>query len=278
MRRDTSARSSARPVGWLTAAALAAGLALLLLLSPARAQEETATPFDIEGLIGTEEPTPEPDTDTVIRIEVADDVQPLGEGEEFEASVVIESVEHLAAFDFTIAYDPERIEPIFEEGEPSDGAAVEGGTNIVVREAGQFIETSDRGDSLQCPIHFDRSSQLTVSCNTFGPPVCAGGAEGASGSGLLAIVPLRSKGGGDTTLEFITSNLILDDIEPCDLEGEARVIRIPHRRVDTTVGLVGPGVGTGTIIAIVAGVVVIAAVGGSAGLFWYRRRRARMSA
>lgn len=279
---NRSTWSAAWRTGSLAAAALAAGLLFFVLLSVTRAQEETP---DLGPALGEEDATPDPETDTVLRVEVDEAVQPVESGDQFEASVYVENVENLAAFDFSITYDPERIEPVFDDNgdSPQDGPAIGPGEAVQVLNAGQFIEGSDRGATMECPLRFHRVSEVTgdqwvtVSCNTFAQPVCIGGPEGASGSGLLGAVLFRSLGGGDTTLELSNSTLVLDDVEPCDPDGDFRVVSIPHRRADAEVRLAGNGVDTGTVIGAVVGAVVIAAVAGSAGLLWYRRRQARSS-
>ena len=75
-----------------------------------------------------------------------------------------------------------------------------------------------------------------------------------------------------TTLELIESNLVLDDVEPCDPE-TFRTVAIEHRREDANVALVGGGSDT-PWAAIIAGVAIAVVVvgGGVAGLAWYRRR------
>jgi hypothetical protein len=254
--------------------------ALALSASTALAQEETAPPTLEEG-VPTPEPTVEedidPESNTVVLIQVDPAIQPIPEGEQFNAQVMVENVDHLAAFDFTITYDPERIDPVLDpEATPEEGATVEGGTPITASDLGLILEGSERGEALSCPLHFNRGNQVTVSCNTFAPPVCLDGPAGASGSGVLATLPFVSKGGGDTTLVLTGSTLALDDIDPCDPEADFQIIRIPHRRQDSQIELEGGGGGSlssTTIAGIAIGVIAVAAIAGSAGLIWYRRRQ-----
>jgi hypothetical protein len=268
---------------WRLGLALAVVPAAVLLLCalPIGAQEETPPVETPAEQLVTEEPTVEedidPESNTVVRIDVAQDIQPIPEGEEFEASVIVENVEHLAAFDFTITYDPERLEPVIDpNATPEESADVSGGEQVSVLNLGQFIEESERGQSLSCPLHFVRGSEVTVSCNTFAAPVCLDGPEGASGTGTLATVLFRSLGGGDTTLTLSGSTLALDDIDPCDPEADFQVIRIPHRRQNAQIELEGGGSGglsSGTVIGVAIGVIAVVAIAGSAGLVWYRRRQ-----
>jgi hypothetical protein len=48
---------------------------------------------------------------TVVRLQI-EGVQPVESGDEFQAAVLVDNVEHLAGFDFTIGYDPERVKPV----------------------------------------------------------------------------------------------------------------------------------------------------------------------
>ncbi len=198
--------------------------------------------------------TPEPETDTLIRVEVDALTQPVQSGDEFEARVMVDNVDHLAGFDFTIQYDPQRLK--FER----------------VSDEGTFLDSGARQDKI-CDMPETAENAVNVLCNTLGPPLCFGGEAGASGSGLLARAVFRSKGGGSTMLDIINSTLALDDVQPCDPENGA-VQQIPHRREGASVQLIGgPGGGISWAIvgpAIAVGVVVVALAASA----WYRRRRA----
>lgn len=224
---------------------LLAALGMFLALGPVRAQE-TSEPTN----------TPEPDTNTVVRLAVEEPVEPLPAGQEFPVDVLVDSVEHVAGFDFTITFDPDKLEFVRAEGQ------------------GEFLNTGERPD-IRCPDLTVGEGSLSVLCNTFGPPLCLGGGVGASGSGLLATVVFLARGKGDATIELSDSTLALDDLEPCD--PESPVISIPHRREGAlTVPMEGGGGGfsTGLLIGIIAGAAIGAVVVVGGGLLWYRRRQA----
>ena len=186
----------------------------------------------------------------VVRIEV-DALQPIPAGEEFEARVVVDDVQGLAAFDFELAFDPERVR--YRE----------------MRDVGLILSESDR-TNVRCNDPELLEDSVTVSCVTLGPPVCLGGPAGASGSGVLARVVFTARGGGDTTLSLRNSTLVLDDLQPCD--PETSPTRIPHDREDLTIRLEGGEGGIPwLIIGPVAAVVVLGVLGAGAGLLWYRR-------
>ena len=243
-------------------AALLAGLlfgsALLsvLLFSPVRAQE------------------------ALLRVEIDAPIQPVPKGEEFEARVLVEDVGHLAGFSFTLAYDPKRVEPVRDEGEIPLDEQVEGDeVPVRVLDVGSFLMESERGEGMICSRSVARDSDgdgkrdaVAVSCVTTGPPVCLDGVPGVSGSGLLARVVFRAKGGGDTTIRLASSTLALDDLPDCDLEGLGAA-EIAHRTEEASVELAGGGL-SGAVIAIIAVVVAVVIIGGAGGFLFYRRRTA----
>ena len=266
-RRTTNGRwaSAARLLGLLGGVAL-----LALLFSPVHAQDQgTATPASTPG----EQP--------VVRMEIGAPKQPIDSGQEFGVSVLVDNVQHLASFDFTIQFDPQKLEPVQEaatgsgtpEAVPTTNITQGGRQNIRVDNAGQFLSTSDRGQNVSCPVHFAQGSTVAVNCVTLAAPLCLGGPAGASGSGLLATVYFRSKGGGATKLTFAKTTLIPDDLDPpCDPEAIGSSPSISHRHEDSSVELSGGSGGSnGAIIGVVAVVVVVLAAG-AGGLLWYRRR------
>ena len=205
------------------AVGLIAGLSVLavLLIAPVAAQEtpEGTPETPVEGQTPAATGTPEPTTNTVVRIDVVAEKAPVPKGDEIEAHVKVENVEHLAGFDFTITYEPKRLKPMEEElAEPGD--VREGVIGARVLDVGQFLSTSPRGEGMVCddPKADLNNHTVTVSCVTAGPPVCLDGAEGASGSGLLGRVIFESKGGGTATLKLTDTTLVLDDYQVCGAE------------------------------------------------------------
>ena len=222
-------------------------LMALLFSGPVRAQE---TPVESQQNAAA---TPA----ALLRIDVAMPDKPIPAGEEFEARVLIENVDHLAAFELTIGYDPKRL-------------SYEG-----VRDQGQFLAASQRGENISCTEPEPGPNSVLIVCTTLGPPLCLGGTAGASGSGLLATGVFKSKGGGSTVLDLRETVLISDDVQPCD-PVELNTQSIEHSVESASVELGGGGgggswLGVGPIIAIVA----LVLIGGSfAGFLWYRRRGA----
>lgn len=227
---------------------LAASLGFLLVVTTASAQ---LPPLE-------EEPTetPVPDTDTIIRLEVDQPLEPLESGLEFQVRVLADNVEHMASFDFALGFDADKAELVRIENQ------------------GQILEGGER-QNIECPDLEGGEGLVQVNCITFGPPVCLGGDVGVSGSGLLATVVFASRGKGDATIELTTSTMALDDVEGCD--DEAPVQAIPHLRGDeVTIDLAGGGGSSSTIliIGIIVGVAVAVAVVGGGGYLWFRRRSA----
>lgn len=248
MRQQLLAVGGARRLGQLFGLLLVASLPLLILQLPVRAQE---TPTETPEILAT----PEPATNTVIRIDVDPQAQqPVAAGKEFTARVTVENVGHLAGFSFTIQYDPKKLS--FER----------------IIDQGQFIKSTGRQETF-CPAPTTRGNTVGVLCNLLGPPVCLGGQPGVSGSGLLGSLVFKSRGDGSATLKLSESALALDDVQPCDPD-TGIVQQIPHRLgEDATVQLSGGGGVSWVIIgpSIAVGIVVLAGLG-MAALAWRRRR------
>jgi hypothetical protein len=233
----------------------------------------------------TEEPTPGPEVQTLVRLEIPTTVeQPVPEGDEFEVQVYVDKVEHMAGFEFALGYDPDKLEPVIISS--SEGATAEEGTpvpggNSVVKTANLaklFVDDGrDPEGGFLCSQPQVRGSAVSVTCNLLEAPVCAGGAPGISGDGLLGSVFFKAKDGGTTTIEVDKSTLVLDDVAPpCELQEEEPldIQTIPHRRQGIDVELkADEGSNMLLIVGIVVAVVVIAAAGGG-GYLYFRRRQA----
>lgn len=273
------------PRGWL-ALSLLALLVAWFGVSQALAQEtpeSTATP-----------PLPTPQATHEVQgtpalIMIQPQADSVDVGEEFEVEVLVEDVENLGSFNFTIEYDPELVEPVRASdgattatpGVPTplapDDAAAGAAEDIPVRgEAGGLLADSERGGSISClgPFTREGENQVFVTCVTVDAPFCLGGAAGASGSGLLGRVAFRALEEGTAGFQLTDpTGLILDDIDPCDPE-IPRAVGIPDRWDGATVQLAGSdggfGVLIGVIIGIAAAVVAVAVAGG--GFLWFQRR------
>lgn len=196
----------------------------------------------------------------VMRIEVDGPAQPIPEGQEFRARVLVDNVEHLAAFEFTIAFNADLV------------------SYVGIEDQGAFVSSSERGENISCPEPFAELDSVTVVCSTPGPPLCLGGMPGAAGSGLLGTAIFKSKGGGTAALDLNKTTLVLDDIEPCDVDNGVTQ-PIEHSAAGASVSLEGgDDGGSGVLIASVAGVVVAVVVVAVAGFLWYRRSGTRPQA
>lgn len=287
----TSVRSdSLRPFLRLLALTALPVLLVLVFLSAASAQEPTqgATPVATISSgdttpTATVEPTPDPNVKTLVRIEVDPQTKPIPSGQEFEARVMVDNVEHLAGFSFTISYDPKRLQPvkpgsaeITPENTPVAGLS---GNPVKGRAIGDILASSSRSEGVICSGPVAQSSTVVAACVTRFPPICLGGPVGASGSGLLGAVYFKSKGGGPTTLTLAESDLVLDDVQPpCD-PADIQVQAIPNRRENAPIDLAKGGGSSSTLLVVIIGlVVVVIVVGGTGGYLWYRRRQAGPSA
>ena len=178
-------------------------------------------------------------------------IEPIEAGAEFAVELLVENVENLSAFDFTISYDPELMS--YER----------------VEDVGLFLATGERED-ITCPEPISTEGRLIVFCVTNHPPVCVGGPAGASGSGLLARVFFKARGEGVAMLVLSDpTTLALDDIDPCD--PNLNIPEIPHTRQSASVELLGGDSFPWLIVGPVIGGVVLVLIGGGIGLSLRRR-------
>lgn len=232
----------------------------------------------------TEEPTPGPEVQTLVKITVDPAVQPVPKGHEFEAVVSVEKVEHLAGFEFAIGYDPKRVEPVIaskgsqsaatsQQGTPSGGTSQQ--DVVKTGSLGQFLKSSGRQDIL-CSDAKVLGNAALVTCSLLGAPVCAGGAPGVSGDGVLGSIFFKSKGGGVTNLELSESKLVLDDVAPpCPAAEDDPIVVQPivHRNQGATVELKKSSSNGALMIGLIGVVVAVIVVGGGGGYLLYRRRQ-----
>jgi len=241
---------------------LPASLLALLLLSPAGAQEQ----------------------ETVVRVEVDSVVQPVKEGDQFAAQVLVENVEHLCCFEFILKYDPDKVRPVEGTSTAPEGTAAAPSEQplpadtvaVKVLDMGQIFSTSGGRQDLLCAraVADTKANTVDVSCSTVGLPVCLGGAEGPSGAGVLGRVLFTSRGDGTAKLELTKTTLLLDDVRPCDPEN-LNIPEIPHRREDASVEVIGGGGGISwaVLAPIIIAAVAVVLVGSYVGYQRYQRRR-----
>lgn len=247
-------------------------LAWLAAMPPAHAQETpepTAAATDVAPPLSGD--------GTTLQLQIDAPEQPVPVGDVIRATVLVENVEHLAGFDFTITYDPDRLRLIeADQGgtpvptiDPALGGF--GVPSVQVDELGGFLAESGRGGQLFCQVPSAGNGQVVVNCNTAFAPACLGGPDGASGTGTLSVIPFESRGGGTTTIEITSSTLVLDDIEPCDTD-DGRPQAIEHTRgAAATLELAAKDDSSTMLIIIIVIVVVVVVAAGGGGYYAYRR-------
>jgi hypothetical protein len=213
-----------RRIGLPIGCAALLGLLLLAFSAAAGAQTPTEVSQPTESQpSATIEPTPGPDVRTVVKITVDQAIQPIPKGQEFQAVVSVDDVEHLAGFDFTITYDPKRVQPVQVAGAQQQASTAQQGTPIggstgkVIKSAnlGQFLKSGGRADIACSDPRAISGTEAGVLCTLLGAPLCFGGLPGVSGSGVLGSLTFKSKGGGVTTLKLAKSDLSLDNFAQC---------------------------------------------------------------
>ena len=267
------------PLGPILRIGFIAALGALLFLSPVQAQEtpDAATDSPLE--------TPAPQAGTRVFLEIEAPLgEPVDDGDTFFVHVMIADVESLSAFDFQLGYDRERIEPIRlddDGGTPTvDGnLGVEGGDVLVAGEIGDFFADSPRDSLCSGPlIRPALQGRVLGLCAGVALPVCLGGPAGVDGSGRLATIEFKSKGGEMTEVALAQTTLVADDVEPpCDPQDEDfSPVVIEHSRGPTVTVLLSGGGGSGILlIAIIVIVVVVVLAAGLGGFLLYQRRSAR---
>ncbi|MCH7700013.1 MAG: hypothetical protein IH865_13845 [Chloroflexi bacterium] len=269
------------PLGPILRIGFIAALGALLFLSPVQAQETPDAATDIP----SETPVPQTDTRVFLEIE-APSGQPVNDGDTFFVHIMIADVESLSAFDFQLSYDRERIEPIRLDDDGGTPAAegelrVEGGDVLVAGEIGEFFADSPRDSLCTGPlIRPALQNRVLGLCAGVALPVCLGGPAGVDGSGRLATIEFKSKGGEMTEVALVQTTLVADDVEPeCDPQSEDfRPVVIEHSQGPTVTVLLSGGGGSGILlIAIIVIVVVLVLAAGLGGFLLYQRRSAGSS-
>jgi hypothetical protein len=200
-----------------------AGLLALLLamgaMAPALAQEEA-----------------------LVRVVPSSDTVNVG-ADALQVDVVVENVENIAAFEFTLEFDPSVVELAPDEA------------GQVRAECGSFLGSTGR--QVQSVGTSTTDNSLTFRCVSLGPPVSVGGLEGPSGSGALASLWLRPLAEGESPLTLHEVTLLA-----AEWDEEERPISIPNATQDgaiivSTSGgfrwlLWGPVIGVGALVFVAA--------------------------
>lgn len=165
-----------------------------------------------------QEAPPSQERGPLVTLSVSEQVVPVGE--EFVVEAMVEDVEHLASFGFTIEFEPGQMRFLRAE------------------ETETFLGSGER-QAVTCEEPAVSEGAVVVSCVALAPPLCAGGPAGASGNGLLGRFVFQADAPSVAELALTESRLILDDVEPCE-DAEELVDEIPHDTVDASVLLAAP--------------------------------------
>ena len=174
--------------------------------------------------------------------------EPVRSGESFSVNLVVDEVAHLAAFQFTLLFDPEMME-------------------YRSAEKGPFLGSSGRDVLCQEPSATPGS--VSLSCVTTNPPVSEGGPSGPSGSGVLATVTLEPRKAASASLDLSDVLFVLDDLDP---NGEA--VTIPSSAEGAVVEVLG-GSGGGFAWGLWGPIIAAGAVAALAGVGFGAARRLR---
>jgi hypothetical protein len=163
-------------------------------------------------------------------------------GPEFTVNIVAEDVTNLAAFQFSLSYDPSIIKYVEVKG-------------------GDFLGSSGRQPQcLEPMVEQGQPETLKFNCVTLGPPISLNGTPGPDGSGVLAAVTFTPLSGGKTPLELTDAILVAAEID-----AQGRPAQIDAAVGNASLEVTSPGDGFnwtlwGTVIGLVAAVVVVGAV------------------
>ena len=163
-------------------------------------------------------------------------------GPEFKVNIVADDVTNLAAFQFSLSYDPSIIQ------------------YVGVTE-GPFLGSTGREP--QCTEPYVQPGQpetLSFNCATLGPPVSLKGTAGPDGSGMLAEITFAPVGGGTTPLDLKDGILVAAEL---DAQGRPAQIETAVQSATLDVASTGGGISWalwGPVIGVVAAVVVVGAI------------------
>lgn len=163
-------------------------------------------------------------------------------GPEFTVNIVAGDVTNLAAFQFSLSYDPSIIKYVEVKG-------------------GDFLGSSGRQPQcLEPMVVKGQPETLKFNCVTLGPPVSLNGTAGPDGSGVLAEVAFAPLHGGETSLELTDAVLVAAEINE-----QGTPVQIDTAVENASLRVFSPGAGFnwtlwGTVIGLVAAVVVVGAV------------------
>jgi hypothetical protein len=183
---------------------------------------------------------------TTVSLETPGDKVKL-EDPAFTVSLVIDNVENLAGFQFSLEFDATVLE----------ATAVE---------EGPFLGSSGR--EVMCGGAEVAPGNASLLCVSVGPTVSQGGVAGPDGGGVLAVVNFIAVGEGETALGLRNVSLVEAEVDEAGMP-----IGIAAASVDGTMSVAGGGgfawVLWGPVIAVGAVLVVSA---GAGSIWWFRLR------
>jgi len=160
-------------------------------------------------------------------------------GPEFNVNIVADDVTNLAAFQFSLSYDPSIIQ------------------YVGVKE-GSFLGSSGRQPQCTEPrVQTGQPETLSFNCVTLGPPVSLKGTAGPDGSGVLAEITFAPVGGGTTPLDLKNGILVAAEL---DAQGRPAQIETAVQGATLDVASTGGGISWalwGPIIGIVVAIVIV---------------------
>jgi hypothetical protein len=163
-------------------------------------------------------------------------------GPEFKVNIVADDVANLAAFQFSLSYDPSIVQ------------------YVGVTE-GPFLGSTGREPQCTEPrIQPGQPETLSFNCATLGPPVSLKGTAGPDGSGMLAEITFLPVGGGTTPLDLKDGILVAAEL---DAQGRPAQMETAVQGATLDVASTGGGISWalwGPVIGVVAAVVVVGAI------------------
>jgi hypothetical protein len=170
-------------------------------------------------------------------------------GPEFKVNIVVDDVANLAAFQFTLSYDPSIIKVVLDD---------QGRAKV---KNGAFLGSTGREPQCTEPrVQTGQPETLSFNCSTLGPPVSLKGTAGPDGSGVLAEITFAPVGGGTTPLDLKDVMLLAAEI---DEQGQPVEIETAAQGATLDVSSSGGGISWalwGPVIGVVAAVVVVGAI------------------
>jgi hypothetical protein len=151
-----------------------------------------------------------PSFGAVISIDI-ESAQPVGVGQEFVAEIHVDNAPGFSAYEFELVFNDARI------------------SFVRMEDLGEIFAGSQRN-----PICTAELGAFHWNCFSAGLPVCLGGGHGPSGSGTLGRAVFRAEQAGVTSIDLADTQLVWDDVRPCD-PVLFRAYAIPHKARNATV-------------------------------------------